>query len=440
MFNPEFIGRLLADRRPGYALPQALYNSPEVYEFDLEAIFGESWFLAGFTCELPEPKDTLALTIGTSPIVLTRARDGVVRGFHNSCRHRGAQICAEGRSRRSRLTCPYHQWVYDLDGSLVHAADMGPEFRKAEHGLNPIHVEVVAGAIYVSLSRNPIPFEPFRRDLEPALAVHRLDEAKLAFQSTLVEKGNWKLAMENARECYHCAVGHPELSRTFPIKDAVSSGFQKEGDARHDAFAEKLQRLGLEAGSKWGPWWQVERFPLNPGQVSLTMDGKPAVAKLMTPFDDPDIGSLRWATEPHMFCHSTSDQTVMFSAMPTGPHETIITCKWLVHKDAVEGVDYDVDRLAELWTVTNIQDRDLVELNQRGVNSRGYTPGPYSPDREAYVLRFVDWYCDTAKAYLDGRKPASSAPKRRRGKVAASIIPANAPAMEPATVFGPDRT
>lgn len=439
MFNSEFIGQLLADRRPGYALPQALYNSPEVYDFDLEAIFGESWFLAGFTCELPEPKDTLALSIGTSPIVLTRARDGEIRGFHNSCRHRGAQICAEGRGRRTRLTCPYHQWVYDLDGSLVHAADMGPGFEKAEHSLSPIHVEVVAGAIYVSLSKSPIPFEPFRRDLEPALAFHRLEDAKLAFQSTLVEKGNWKLVMENARECYHCAVGHPELSRTFPIKDAVSNGFQKVGDPRHDYLAEKLERLGLEAGSKWGPWWQVERFPLNPGQMSLTMDGKPAVAKLMTPIDDPDLGSLRWATEPHMFCHSTSDQTVMFSAMPSGPHETIVTCKWLVHKDAVEGVDYDLERLTELWTVTNLQDRDLVELNQRGVNSRGYKPGPYSQEREAYVLRFTDWYCDTAKAYLEGRKPAS-APKRRRSKVAATIVPTNAPALEPTAVLGPDRT
>jgi Rieske 2Fe-2S family protein len=72
-----------------------------------------------------------------------------------------------------------------------------------------------------------------------------------------------------------------------------------------------------------------------------------------------------------------------------------------VHKDAVEGVDYRVDELTELWTRTNLQDRDLCETNQRGVNSLGYVPGPYSEEAEALVMRFVDWYCDEATRYID---------------------------------------
>jgi glycine betaine catabolism A len=71
-----------------------------------------------------------------------------------------------------------------------------------------------------------------------------------------------------------------------------------------------------------------------------------------------------------------------------------------VHKDAVEGVDYDVDSLKELWVKTNQQDRELAENNHRGVNSPGYTPGPYSPDAEALSLRFADWYCNKAQAYI----------------------------------------
>jgi Rieske 2Fe-2S family protein len=71
-----------------------------------------------------------------------------------------------------------------------------------------------------------------------------------------------------------------------------------------------------------------------------------------------------------------------------------------VHKDAVEGVDYEVESLIALWTQTNLQDRDLAENNQRGINSPGYTPGPYSPEAESLALRFTDWYCDTAKAYI----------------------------------------
>jgi Rieske 2Fe-2S family protein len=90
----------------------------------------------------------------------------------------------------------------------------------------------------------------------------------------------------------------------------------------------------------------------------------------------------------------------LFSAMPTGPEETVVTSKWLVHKDAVEDVDYDVGNLTELWTKTNLQDLELCEANQRGVNSLGYVPGPYSEEAEFSVARFVNWYCAKARAYL----------------------------------------
>ena len=96
--------------------------------------------------------------------------------------------------------------------------------------------------------------------------------------------------------------------------------------------------------------------------------------------------------------------------MPTATNETVVTCKWLVHKDAVEGVDYDVERLTHLWNVTNLQDRDFVENNQRGVNSLGYEPGPYCEEDESYVRRFVDWYCEKARAFIGERTGADSRP------------------------------
>jgi Rieske 2Fe-2S family protein len=90
----------------------------------------------------------------------------------------------------------------------------------------------------------------------------------------------------------------------------------------------------------------------------------------------------------------------MFSAMPVGPNETHVTGKWYVHKDAVEGVDYDVEKLISLWTMTNLEDKALAENNQIGVNSLGYTPGPYSQEAEMLALRFTDYYCDKARAYI----------------------------------------
>jgi Rieske 2Fe-2S family protein len=148
-------------------------------------------------------------------------------------------------------------------------------------------------------------------------------------------------------------------------------------------------------------WWQAIRFPLNPGMKSMTLDGNLACKKLMVQAGDGDIGSLRWALEPHAFAHATAEQLFFFSAMPTSQHETLVTAKWLVHKDAVAGVDYDAEGIAEPWHTTNLQDRDLAENNQDGVNSPGYTPGPYSPEAEVLVLRFVDWYCKRTAAYCD---------------------------------------
>ena len=132
----------------------------------------------------------------------------------------------------------------------------------------------------------------------------------------------------------------------------------------------------------------------------MTMDGQTAVRELMVEAGDGDIGSLRWSIEPHSFVHATADFLFMFSAMPLTPKETLITTKWLVHKDAVEGVDYDVGRLTEVWTRTNLQDLDLCENNQRGVSSLGYVPGPYSEAAEPLVMRFANWYCAEARGYL----------------------------------------
>ena len=405
MHDTDRIRALLDVRRPGHTLPQPFYTDPELYRFDLDAVFARSWIHVGFTCEVAEPGSYLATRIGASPVVVTRDRDGVLRGFHNACRHRGAQLCAEGSGRRSLLVCPYHQWSYRLDGRLARAARMGEAFDPAAHALVPIRVEAVAGTLYACLAEDAPDFAPFRRDLEPLLAPHGFADAKVAHVDTLVERGNWKLVMENARECYHCDAKHPELSFTFPT--GARGNFEHGGDPVRDAFDARMAERGLPVGPVDGDWYQAARFPLNAGCVSMTENGRACVARPLGALTAGDVGSLRWALEPHSFAHAVGDFAFMFSAMPTGPRETVVTSKWLVHRDAVDGVDYDLGELTALWTATNLQDRDLVENNQRGVDGAGYRPGPYSEEAEALCARFTDWYCRKARAHLD------AAPERR---------------------------
>jgi Rieske 2Fe-2S family protein len=139
---------------------------------------------------------------------------------------------------------------------------------------------------------------------------------------------------------------------------------------------------------------RIVRMPLLDGTVSMTMDGKQGSKKLMGRIKNPDLGSMRILHLPHSWNHCMGDHLIVFTVWPISAQETVVTTKWLVHKDAVEGVDYDVQRLREVWDATNDQDRRLAEENQRGINSTAYQPGPYSKTYEFGVINFLDWYSE----------------------------------------------
>ena len=394
---------LLNARRPHYSLQREFYSDPDFYALELEQIWRQSWVFVGHTCEVGEPGRWFRVDIGHDSLIILRDRQGQVRALHNVCRHRGARVCLEASGRSSRLVCPYHQWSYELDGRLVRARHMGDDFDAAGIGLKSAHVEVVAGWIFVSLAEQPTSLADYRRDVEPFLAPVDVDNCKVAHESTIIERGNWKLVMENNRECYHCAGSHPELCETLAEYDAVD-------DPRADpAFGDLLDRKYRDWDALGLPYrptphqlrYRAVRLPYINGAVSMTMDGKLASQRLLGGLTDPDLGSVRMLSLPNSWNHVGSDHIVSFRVLPVSPTETQVTTKWLVHKDAVAGVDYDVERLTEVWTATNDQDRRLVEITQLGVMSHAYQPGPYSAVIEAGVRDFVDWYCQELAGRLD---------------------------------------
>ncbi len=393
------IDTLFGQRRPGHSLPQDLYIGTDAFDFDMAAIYGESWLAVGMECELPKTGSYISLMVGTWPVIIVRDKQGDIRAFHNSCRHRGSMICQPGSGISPKLVCPYHRWTYDLDGSLFAATRMGDEFDKAAHGLKPVAIENISGGLFICLSESPPPIDDFRDRLAAYAAPHNWKDLKLAHQNMLVEHANWKLVMENARECYHCPTGHPELATSFPV--GMSKHFDTADQDAAKRFETKLDELGLLHEPVEGSWWQVARFPLNEGKSSISMDGQHVSKRLIYEGGDGDIGSMRFAVDPHSFSHSTADHVFLFSAVPISPTETHAYNKWYVHKDAVEGVDYHVPAMAELWDKTNLQDKELAENNHRGVNSRGYIPGPYSQEAEMLAQRFIDWYCDKARDYIE---------------------------------------
>ncbi len=122
--------RLLRNRRPGFSLEQPFYIDPDFYKLDLELLWYRDWLFIGHDCEVAKPGSFFTVQVGDYPVVIVRGRDGQIRAFHNSCRHRGSRVCTTPKGTSARLVCPYHQWTYDLDGSLVFARQMAEDFRK----------------------------------------------------------------------------------------------------------------------------------------------------------------------------------------------------------------------------------------------------------------------------------------------------------------------
>jgi glycine betaine catabolism A len=402
--------RRLRTRAPGTGLGREFYTDPKLYELDLDHIFYREWLFAAHSCELPVTGSYVTLQVGAYPLVLVRAADGVIRAFVNACRHRGSRLCAESHGTAARLVCPYHQWTYELDGRLFAARQMGPGFDRSQLGLKRVHCQSVGGYVFVCLSESPPEFSDARRQLEAYLAPHRLADARVAFESTIVEEGNWKLVWENNRECYHCAVNHPELGRVYPDAPTVTDVSGAASDPYVAAHWRQCADAGLGGTFELSGDGQIRtaRMPLLGQAVSYTSTGAAAVTRPLSGAipTAASIGALLLFHYPSSWNHVLADHAISFRVLPLSPTRTQLTTKWLVHREAVAGVDYDLVELTRVWLATNAQDRRIVQENQVGVSSPGYEPGPFSHPQEGGVCQFVDWYCTRLLAGLDQRAGA----------------------------------
>ncbi len=391
--------RLLKERPSNYSLPQPLYNDPFMFRVDMEEVFQKEWLFVAMTCEVPGKGDYITVEIGQNPVLIVRDGEGNVNAYHNVCRHRGSRICTKHRGKVANLTCPYHQWTYDLKGNLLYAGtEMGDSFDKSAHGLKKAHCKTAGGFIFVSLAADePTNIDPFLEDLARYMEPYDMENTKVAAESTLEENANWKLVIENNRECYHCAGSHPELLRTLLEWDDTNDPRATPEFLEHYASqaaawdAEGIPHEHVSHGYRN----RIVRMPLKKGTEVMTMDGKEGCAKTMGRIQNRELGSMRILHLPNSWNHMQSDHVIVFRVLPISAQKTLVTTKWLVHKDAVEGQDYDPKRLSEVWDATNRQDRDLAEQNQLGINSVGYEPGPYSETYEFGVINFLDWYSET---------------------------------------------
>ena len=394
--QPSSLSTLIARQLPGHALQREFYTGSDVFAADLERMVYRHWFCALHASELREPGDYRVVELGAESLIFVLNRDREIRALVNVCRHRGSRLCSAqpGKAHANRFTCPYHAWSYDLDGRLIAAAQMPDGFERERHGLKALPVRIVAGLVFTTLNDTPLDFSAAESALRQSAGVHGWAHAKVAHRRLYSIQANWKLAIENYMECYHCQPAHPEFARRHvyarPERDVAA--LEAAGAARAAAlgigipFVDQYGRAAAPGAESVS----VFRTALDAGVQSGTPDSRP-IGQLMGDFTAHDGNSTYIDIGPISDFLAYADHGIVYRFIPRSVLHTEMEILWLVHEDAVEGEDYDVERLTWLWHVTSLEDKKIVEWNQAGVGSRYFVPGPYSR-REPFPRRFVEWY------------------------------------------------
>jgi Rieske 2Fe-2S family protein len=345
------IAELIADQKPGYSLDQRFYTDPDIYELEIERIINRNWILAGHASQLPEPGDFKVLNVAQESAIIVRGTDGELKGFANVCRHRGSLVCLEAHGHTDKFSCPYHGWMYDIDGKLFAARDMPSDFDMAAHGL------------------------------------------KVAAQKSYEIPANWKLSIENYQECYHCATAHPEYARMHTLmlnrdkRERVQGKMQERMPScgLKDIFVDYIDTAARPGEMGYG----YSRTALFDKYKTGSRNGGP-VAPLLGDLTDYDGGASDFSFGAFSFLLAYSDHVVAYVFTPVDQNNSNCEIYWLVRGDAEEGKDYDVDDLTWLWDVTTKADKEIIVNNSKGVHSKYYQPGPFS-GMERPERIYIEW-------------------------------------------------
>jgi anthranilate 1,2-dioxygenase large subunit len=223
-------------------VPYRLYHDAELHAREQQRIFGGPvWSFLGLEAEIPNPGDFRATYVGETPIIVNRDETGAVKAFVNRCAHRGAMVRRELSGNAANHICIYHQWCYGLDGRLTAIpfrrgvrgkGGLDPSFDMGAHGLRPLRVGNVTGALFGTLAEDVEPLEEYLGPPILAQLCRLFDRpVKVLGYNRQRIRGNWKLYAENTRDNYHASLLH-EFLVTFGLDRSTQVGGVTM-DARH---------------------------------------------------------------------------------------------------------------------------------------------------------------------------------------------------------------
>jgi apoptosis-inducing factor 3 len=323
-------------------IPDWVYTDQTIYEREVEKIFhGRTWNCVALECEVPKPGDFIRSNVGPTSVVVVRADDGSINVFENRCSHRAAEFCRELSGNVKEFVCPYHQWSYDLQGSLAGVpfrrgvngkGGMPADFNPAQHGLRRLNVTTHRGVVFASYVQD---MESFQDYLGPQVlkefeATFDGRKPKLLGYYRHTLPGNWKLYLENLKDPYHATLLHTFLV-TFGLLVAGNRSLMlADASGRHGVMASaKSERKNVSYDAK------KEMRAYREGMALA----EPRFMDFIEEFDSP--WSVTMATIwPNLIIQREMNTLGVRQIIPTGPHEFIM--KWTMF--GFEGDDDEMTR------------------------------------------------------------------------------------------------
>jgi len=396
------IKELLNNQQEDWSLDQKFYKDTSIFDLEKHNIFYNSWIFIGHESQIPNKGDFFVYKLLDEEIIVLRNKENKVKAFFNVCRHRGSRVCLEEKGNTSRFSCPYHSWTYNLDGKLLAAKSLREGIDKSKLGLHPCNIESASGMLLINLSDNPQSLKNLQSDLKEPFEMFGFKDLKVAAHKNYPIASNWKLAVENYQECYHCAPAHPEYSLSHSLKIEDEPGF----DEAQEKMMNNLESCGLkdiEVNKDFSnkdpdqEQYAYSRYALFDGYMTGSKDGKP-LAPLLGDIKEFNQGCSDFNIGPVSYFLAYCDHIVGYIFTPTSQDQCQCDIYWLVNKDAKENKDYDKEKLMWLWDVTTYADETIIVNNQKGVNSIKYQSGPYT-DKEQSTRRFIKWYLSELKSH-----------------------------------------
>lgn len=354
----------------GRGLPSAAFVDERWFAAEVESLVAPHWMCIAIADDVAEPGDLHPVTLAGMPLLVTRGRDGDVRVFHNVCSHRGTQLVDAPQCGASRITCPYHQWMFGLDGTLEHTPHAGgfrvhtaPEIDKNAHGLRQVRSAVWNGFVFIDLSGTAIPFDDHIRPTAERLAPvdFSLIRHDRALDTDYVLQSNWKIIVENFVESYHVPQVHPDLQKFNPM----SAHFQIVGGPHYTG----------QGGTAYGAADNPEPMP---GEDLPKMQGL---------VDQP------WSYEslyafPNFVIAPIENMLFVLLAYPQSAGVTTERLLFFFYGDESMTEAHAPGRahVADAIVQVNSEDIRIVEACQRGRRSPAFVGGVFLPQQELTSL------------------------------------------------------